>query len=75
VFAGVTHVPLLRVLPPLALASALWYGALVFLGRLAGRNFEAIMAFFERASMVLLAAAALLIGAFVFWWWRSRHAK
>jgi membrane protein DedA with SNARE-associated domain len=36
VFAGVTRVPLRRVLLPLALASALWYGALVYLGAMAG---------------------------------------
>src|SRR5690606_35574243 len=43
VFAGVSHVPLLRVLPPLALASGLWYGILVYLGVLASRNWQAIM--------------------------------
>jgi membrane protein DedA with SNARE-associated domain len=55
VFAGVTHVPLRRVIGPLAVASALWYGALVYLGALAGRNWSAIVAFFGRASTVLLA--------------------
>ena len=44
VFAGVTHVPLRRVLVPLAAASALWYGFLVNLGALASRNWDAIMA-------------------------------
>lgn len=73
VFAGVTHVSLLRVLPPLAIASGLWYGALVVLGGMAGRNFEAILGFFERASTMLLVVALLLIGAFAVWWWRSRH--
>lgn len=72
VFAGVTHVPLIRVLPPLAIASALWYGALVYLGALAGRNWDAITAFFARASTTLLIVAAVLLAGVAVWWWRSR---
>ena len=36
-----------RVGIPLAAASAIWYGALVWLGALAGRNFQAIIDFFD----------------------------
>jgi membrane protein DedA with SNARE-associated domain len=74
VFAGVTGVSFWRVFPPLAIASGLWYGALIYLGGLAGRNFEAILGAFSRASTVLLVIAAVLIGAFLWWWWRSRRA-
>lgn len=73
VFAGLTHVPPARVLVPLALASAIWYGALVYLGALAGRNWEAIMALFDRASTGLLVVATVLIAALLTWWWRTRH--
>ncbi len=73
VFAGVTHVSIWKVAPPLALASALWYGALVYLGSLAGRNFDAILELFGRASSVLLVTAAALVAAFLIWWWRSRE--
>ena len=75
VFAGVTHVPVWKVAPPLALASALWYGALVLLGATAGRNFESILRFFDRASTVLLAIAGLLVAAFLYWWWRTRRGE
>lgn len=73
VFAGVTHVPVLRVFVPLAAASALWYGALVYLGAIAGSNWAAIMAFFSRASSVLLGIAVVLLAAFAFWWVKSRR--
>lgn len=73
VFAGVTHVPLSRVLPPLALASALWYGFLVYIGALAGRNWRAILAFFAQFSTGLLAVAAILIVIVAAWWVRSRR--
>jgi membrane protein DedA with SNARE-associated domain len=74
VFAGVTRLPLRRVIVPLALASALWYGALVYLGAMAGRNREAIMRFFGQASTLLLVLAALLFVLVAAWWWQSRHA-
>jgi membrane protein DedA with SNARE-associated domain len=72
VFAGVTHVPFLRVFVPLAAASALWYGALVYLGAIAGQNWDAIMSFFSRASSLLLAIAVVLLVGFAYWWVKSR---
>jgi membrane protein DedA with SNARE-associated domain len=73
VFAGVTRVPLRRALPPLAIASAVWYGFLVYLGTLAARNWDAIVAFFSRASTALLIVAVILIALVAVWWWRSRE--
>lgn len=73
VFAGVTHVPLSRVLTPLAVASGLWYGLLVYLGAMAGRNWGAIVAFFGRFSTGLLAVAAVLLVLVAAWWVRSRR--
>lgn len=72
VFAGVTHVSFIRVFIPLAAASALWYGLLVYLGAIAGNNWDAIMSFFSRASSVLLGIAAVLLVAFGYWWVKSR---
>ncbi|MGH7445983.1 MAG: DedA family protein, partial [Longimicrobiales bacterium] len=73
VFAGVTHVPLARLLPPLAIASAIWYGALVYLGTMASRNWDAIVRFFAQFSAGLLAIAAVLIVLVAAWWVRSRR--
>jgi membrane protein DedA with SNARE-associated domain len=72
VFAGVTHVPFRRVFVPLAAASGLWYGFLVYLGAIAGDNWDAIMRFFSRASSVLLGIAIVLMVAFGYWWVKSR---
>lgn len=73
VFAGVTRLPVWRVLPPLAIASGLWYGALVFLGTLASDNWQAILAFFNRASLVLGIVAGVLLAALAAWWFHSRR--
>jgi membrane protein DedA with SNARE-associated domain len=73
VFAGVTHVPPWRVLLPLGAASAIWYGMLVFLGVLAGRNWDAIVSFFSRFSTVLLIIAGIGLALVALWWWRSRE--
>ena len=73
VFAGVTRVPFFRVFIPLALASGLWYGFLVYLGAVFGRNWQTIMAFFGQFSTVLLVITGVLVVAFVVWWVKSRR--
>lgn len=75
VFAGVTHVTWWKLVLPMATASALWYGALVYLGAAAGKNWNEIMRFFDRFSTALLAVAGVLIAAFLVWWWRSRQQR
>lgn len=73
VFAGVTHLSLVRVLPPLAIASGLWYAFLVYIGAMAGRNWSAIVEFFGRFSAGLLAVATVLLVLVVAWWVRTRR--
>lgn len=73
VFAGVTRVPAPRVVPPIALASGLWYGFLVWLGSEASRNWAAITSLFGQVSGWLAAVAVVLGLAVGIWWWRSRH--
>ncbi len=73
VFAGVTRQPLPALAIPLAAASALWYGALVWVGTVAGHNLDGILRLVGRVNLWLLAAAlAVGVAAFV-WWWRTRH--
>ncbi|MGB1841681.1 MAG: DedA family protein [Longimicrobiales bacterium] len=73
VFAGATHQPWSRVLVPLTVASAIWYGGLVRLGLLAGENLarlELMLAGLNRGLALAAALVGLLIGL---WWYRTRH--
>ncbi len=75
VFAGISLVRPARVLPPLACASAIWYGVLVYFGAAAGRNWQAILNVFERTSAVLFWIAVILITLVVVWWWKTRRQR
>jgi membrane protein DedA with SNARE-associated domain len=74
-FAGVSHVGALRAGTPIVLASALWYGCLVYLGAQAGRNWPAIEVLLSRYSGLLLAIALPLLGVLLVWWVRSRRFR
>lgn len=74
-FAGVSHLSLWKVAPPVVVASALWYGALFWAGRFAGRNLQALEGRLEGVNGILLGLAALLAGAAVLWWFRTRREE
>jgi membrane protein DedA with SNARE-associated domain len=57
---------------PIALASGLWYGIVVYLGATAGRNWEQIRAGVEASGRWLGIAAVILFALVAWWWWRSR---
>jgi membrane protein DedA with SNARE-associated domain len=72
-FAGIAQVPPWRALLPLALASAVYYGALTFLVTTLGTNLETVMRVVGRANVVLaVVAAALLLAAAI---WTLRRLK
>jgi membrane protein DedA with SNARE-associated domain len=73
VFAGVTHQRFIAVAVPLMVASAIWYGLLVWAGAFAGYNLEAVQALLAGVNLWLLAATVLVGGAVGAWWWRTRH--
>ncbi len=72
VFAGVSHLRFWRTAIPLAIASGIWYGALVFLGAAAGDNWEVIARDLAVAGRWLYVIAIIFAALLVAWWWRSR---
>ena len=73
VFAGTSGMGWVRTAVPIALASGLWYGLIVYLGATAGRNWEQVRSTVE-ASGRWLGIAAVILFAIVAWrWWRSRE--
>ncbi|HYH78926.1 MAG TPA: DedA family protein, partial [Longimicrobium sp.] len=68
IFAGTSNVPFWRAAIPMALASGLWYGVVVYLGATAGENWEEIRGAVESSGRWLAIAAAIM-SAGVFWWW------
>lgn len=73
VFAGVSRTAASRVIPPLVLASALWYAVLIGLGMLAGRNLHAITEVLADLGRGLLWLALALLALLAAWWWHTRH--
>jgi len=75
VFAGVSRQPLILVAIPIALASAIWYGVLIWLGALAGQNLDVLRALLGRVNGVLLVVAVAVAAPSALWWWRTRHPR
>lgn len=66
-FAGIAGVSARRALIPLALASAAYYGTLVFLVTTLGTNLDQVLRVLGRANAVLGGIAGLLLVAAVVW--------
>lgn len=73
VFAGVSGMPAWKVVPPIVVASGIWYGFLVYLGAFMGRNLQAIVDIFTNVNNILFWIALALLAAVGVWWWRTRH--
>ena len=75
IFAGTSGMSLPRTAFPIALASGLWYGLIVYLGATAGRNWEQIRAQVEASGRWLGLAALVLFAVVGWWWWKTRGEK
>ena len=73
IFAGTSGMGWIRTAVPIALASGLWYGLIVYLGATAGRNWEQIRATVESSGRWLAVAAVVLFLLMGWSWWRSRE--
>lgn len=72
VFAGVARVGFLRTAVPMAIASGIWYGALVYVGATAGRNWETILEWLQSTSRSAWALAIAALLPIAWWWWKTR---
>jgi len=72
IFAGVTQQRPLFVVAPIASASAIWYGALIWIGVATGHNLDTLRAVLSRTSGILAAVAAVVFFFAARWWWRTR---
>jgi membrane protein DedA with SNARE-associated domain len=73
VFAGVAHQRLRSVALPLAAASAVWYGVLVWAGAFAGHNLGAVLEVIREVNAWLVGVALLVVAGLAWAWWRTRH--
>ena len=73
IFAGTSNVGFWRASIPMALASAAWYGGIVYLCATAGENWEEIRSAVEASGKWLAIAAGILAIVVGWWWWKSRR--
>ena len=73
IFAGITQQRFGPVAVPLAAASAIWYGTLIWLGALTGYNLEVLSALLTRTSSVLAVVTVLALLPVIYWWWRTKN--
>ncbi|MDZ7630520.1 MAG: DedA family protein [Gemmatimonadaceae bacterium] len=72
--AGALRIPLRQVLPAMAIASAIWYGAIAWLGFRFGQNLDQLQSMIGSATRTsgLIAVVIVLIAVSVIWY-RRRH--
>ena len=74
-FAGICRIPAWRALPPMALASALYYGALTYLVMRLGTDFEVVARAIRNVNSALAIVAGVLALIIVVWIVRRRRRK
>jgi len=74
-FAGIARVPALRALIPMAVASALYYGALTYVVSRLGTDLDAVLALLRQINSVLALVAGALVLIIVGWIVRRRLRK
>jgi len=72
-FAGISRLAFWRTAIPLAVASAIWYAALVVGGVFASRNIPRIVGALTAVNTTAGLLALLVAVALSWMWWRSRH--
>jgi len=73
-FAGISQLSPWRVVPPVLVASAIWYGALIWVGFQAAGQVPTVEAWLAEANRGLLLTATAVAALLVIWWFRSRKS-
>jgi membrane protein DedA with SNARE-associated domain len=73
-FVGLVNLPPLKAVIPMAAASALWYGGLVWVGVRLGAEWETINRFINRLNHTLAIIALVIAVAIGAWIWRRDRA-
>lgn len=74
-FAGVARLTFWRAVPPMALASGIWYGALTFLAATLVTRLDDVVAFVSRFNRVALAVGLLAAAVVVATLWLRRRPR
>lgn len=73
-FAGVAHLPPVKALPPMAVASAIWYGILTYIAAGVAGQIEELVRLVDEVSRVAMIAALSFVGiALAAWYVRKRR--
>jgi membrane protein DedA with SNARE-associated domain len=72
-FAGIAHVPAWRALIPMALASAVYYGLLIYLVSRLGTDLEVVLRALRQVNAILAIVAGALVVIIVIWIIRRRR--
>lgn len=75
VFAGISRLGFWRTSLPLAAASAIWYGLLVYLGTLARQHLDEILHLVSGINTTLAVIAAIIALALAVLWASTRHER
>jgi membrane protein DedA with SNARE-associated domain len=73
IFAGTSGLGFVRTAIPIMIASAIWYGLIVYAGATAGRNWAELRAMLDSSGRWLGLGAAILILMVGVLWWRTRR--
>jgi membrane protein DedA with SNARE-associated domain/uncharacterized tellurite resistance protein B-like protein len=74
-FAGLVRLGAVRTFVPMAVASAIWYGGITFIGSLIGAQWQRIVGILEGVNRTMGIITLLLIVAAAAWYWASRRAR
>lgn len=72
-FAGVARLGFWRAVPPMALASGIWYGTLTFLAATLITRVDDVVTLVGRFNRIALIAGVMLLAGTGILWWRRRQ--